>query len=402
MPYFKYSVKDEEGKAIIDEAEARSKEALVELLRKQKFTIISVDEQKSIEVKQAKLARRIKLDDLVIFTRQLATMVEAGIPLVNVLDILSQQIEKKGFKAVIAKIRDDVETGSSFSQGLAKHPNIFSQLYINMVKAGESSGLLDEILNRVSTYLEKTAALQRKVKSAMVYPITVISIAIGITIFLLVKVVPTFKGIFDMLGGSLPLPTQILLSVSGFLQHWFILGFIGLIIFIVVMSRYIKTEQGALAFDTFMLKLPIFGNIIRKVSVAKFSRTLSTLVKSGVPILSSLEIVAKTSGNKVVEIAINNTKQSVREGKNLAEPLAKSTIFPPMVVRMIAVGEQAGELEKMLTKIADFYDEQVDAAVSGLTSLLEPLIIVFLGVVIGGIVLAIFLPIFKITEIIGH
>jgi len=401
VPHFKYTIKDQSGKTITSSADSKNRDSLIDLLRKQGFTIISLEEDQAAEIKTAQLAKKVKLDDLVIFTRQLSTMVEAGIPLVNVLDILSQQIEKKGFAAIIKKIRDDVETGSSFSQSLAKHPRIFSTLYINMVKAGESSGMLDEILNRVATYLEKTSALQRKVKSAMVYPIAVISISIGITIFLLVKVVPTFQGIFDMLGGDLPLPTQLLILVSDILRKWFVAGVISLFVLIFACARYAKTEKGKLLFDRLVLKLPIFGNLIRKVSVAKFSRTLSTLVKSGVPILSSLDIVAKTAGNKIVEAAVNDSKKAVREGKNLAEPLSKSPVFPPMVVRMISVGEQAGELEKMLSKIADFYDEQVDAAVAGLTSIIEPMIIMFLGVVVGGIVLSIFMPIFKITEIIG-
>lgn len=402
MPNFKYIVKNQEGKTVKGEADAKSKENLIELLRKQNFTIISVGDDQQSQAKKTQIARKVKLEDLVIFSRQLATMVEAGIALVSVLDILSQQIENKGFGRVIARLRDDVEAGSSFSQALAKHPRIFSQLYINLVKAGESSGMLDDILNRVAGYLEKTASLQRKVKTAMVYPAAVVSIAIGITTFLLVKVVPTFQGIFDMLGGSLPLPTQILIALSNFIRHWLLLGIIGVIILAIALARYVKTEQGKFMLDSFMLKLPILGDIIKKVSVAKFARTLSTLVKSGVPILSSLEIVAKTAGNKIVERAVEESRRSVREGKNLAEPLSKSPVFPPMVVRMISVGEQAGELEKMLTKIADFYDEQVDAAVSGLTSMIEPLIILFLGVVVGGIVLAIFMPIFKITEIIGH
>ena len=401
MPHFKYTVKDAAGKTITSSADSKNRDSLIELLRKQQLTIISLEEDKDAEVKTAQLAKKVKLDDLVIFSRQLSTMVEAGIPLVSVLDILSQQIEKKGFAAVIKKIRDDVETGSSFSQALTKHPRIFSSLYINLVKAGESSGMLDEILNRVATYLEKTSALQRKVKTAMVYPIAVISISISITIFLLVKVVPTFQGIFDMLGGSLPLPTQILIFVSNTLRKWFVFGFIGIVVLVIALKRYAMTEDGKLFFDRLILKLPVFGDIVRKVSVAKFSRTLSTLVKSGVPILSSLDIVAKTAGNKVVERAVNDSKKAVREGKNLATPLSKSAVFPPMVVRMISAGEQAGELEKMLSKIADFYDEQVDAAVAGLTSIIEPMIILFLGVVVGGIVLSIFMPIFKITEIIG-
>lgn len=401
MPNFKYTAKNSEGKTINGNTDAKTRENLIELLRKQEFTIISIEENTNIQAKGVSPARKVNLDDLVVFSRQLATMVEAGIPLVNVLDILSQQIENKEFGQTIKKLRDDVEAGSSFSHALAKHPRIFSVLYINMVKAGESSGMLHEILNRVSVYLEKTASLQRKVKSAMIYPIAVVTISIAITIFLLVKVVPTFKGIFDMLGGALPLPTQILLIMSDFIRKWFLFSMVGLIIFIVAITRYARTEKGRLVLDIILLKLPVFGNIIRKVSVAKFSRTFSTLVKSGVPILNSLDIVAKTSGNKIVEKAVNNAKEAVREGKNLAEPLSKSPVFPPMVVRMIAVGEQAGELEKMLSKIADFYDEQVDAAVSGLTSLIEPMIILLLGVIVGGIVIAIFMPIFKITEILG-
>jgi type IV pilus assembly protein PilC len=402
MPHFKYIVKDQSGKTAASSVESQNRDSAIELLRKQGLTIISLDEGKVSGAKVEQFAKKVKLDDLVIFSRQLSTMVEAGIPLVNVLDILSQQIEKKGFAAIIKKIRDDVEAGSSFSQALTRHPGVFSTLYINMVRAGESSGMLDEILNRVATYLEKTSALQRKVKSAMVYPIAVISISIVITIFLLVKVVPTFQGIFDLLGGDLPLPTQILILVSSILRKWFIFGLISIIVLIIAITRYAKTEKGKLFFDGLILKLPVFGDLVRKVSVAKFSRTLSTLVKSGVPILGSLDIVAKTSGNKVVEVAVNNSKNAVREGKNLAEPLSKSAVFPPMVVRMIAVGERAGELEKMLSKIADFYDEQVDAAVAGLTSIIEPMIILFLGIVVGGIVLSIFMPIFKITEIIGR
>jgi type IV pilus assembly protein PilC len=402
MPHFKYIVKDQSGKTAASSVESQNRDSAIELLRKQGLTIISLDEGKVSGAKVEQFAKKVKLDDLVIFSRQLSTMVEAGIPLVNVLDILSQQIEKKGFAAIIKKIRDDVEAGSSFSQALTRHPGVFSTLYINMVRAGESSGMLDEILNRVATYLEKTSALQRKVKSAMVYPVAVISISIVITIFLLVKVVPTFQGIFDMLGGDLPLPTQILILVSSILRKWFIFGLISIIVLIIAITRYAKTEKGKLLFDGLILKLPVFGDLVRKVSVAKFSRTLSTLVKSGVPILGSLDIVAKTSGNKVVEVAVNNSKNAVREGKNLAEPLSKSAVFPPMVVRMISVGEQAGELEKMLGKIADFYDEQVDAAVAGLTSIIEPMIILFLGIVVGGIVLSIFMPIFKITEIIGR
>ena len=346
--------------------------------------------------------KKVKLDDLSIFSRQLATMVESGIPVVAALDALYQQTEHKTLKEAIGKVRDDVETGSGFSQALARHPRVFNHLYVNMVKAGESSGLLDEILARLATYLEKLNSLQRKVKSSMVYPAVVVFIAISITAFLLIKVVPTFKGIFDLLGGALPLPTLILLAVSDFARQYFLLGVGALVLFIIILLRYIKTDRGRYILDSTVLKLPIFGELFRKFSISKFSRTLSTLVRSGVPILVSMDIVGKTCGNKVLEKAMVESAKAIRDGKSIAEPLGKSKVLPPMAVKMISIGEQTGQLEKMLSKIADFYDEQVDAAVSSLISIIEPVIILFLGVVVGGIVLAIFMPIFKITEIIGH
>ncbi|MFH1380702.1 MAG: type II secretion system F family protein, partial [Candidatus Omnitrophota bacterium] len=345
--------------------------------------------------------KKIKIDDMVIFARQLSTMVNAGIPLVNALDILGEQMENPSFKTLVLSVRDDVETGSSLSEGLAKHKKVFSNLFVNMVKAGESSGMLDEILDRLATYLEKTSSLQKKVKSALVYPAAVTAMALAITAFLMIKVIPVFKEIYSGFGAKLPTPTEVLINISDFMVHYFYLA-IGMIVAAVfLILKYAKTEKGKIRIDSFKLNIPIFGTIMRKVAVGKFTRTLSTLVKSGVPILSALEIVSKTSGNRVVEIAVDNVRASVKEGEPIAEPLAKSGVFPPMVVRMISVGEQTGELEKMLTKIADFYDEQVDVAVSGLTSLIEPLIIAFLGIVIGGIVVCMFLPILKITTIIN-
>lgn len=402
MPTFRYTAKNKIGKTVTGVSSAKDKDEFVGLLRKEELTIISVEEVRQSQQMSFSMGQSIRLDDIVIFSRQLATMVEAGIPLVSVLDVLTQQTDNQTFSKIIGKVRDDVETGSSMSQAIAKHPRIFSQLYINMVKAGESSGTLDEILNRVATYLEQTAALQRKVKAALVYPVAVIIIAISITIFLLVKVVPTFKGIFDLLGGQLPVPTQVLLSVSDFARSYFLFTVIGLVVFVVIVTQYNKTDTGRYFFDSIKLKLPVFGDLIRKVSIAKFSRTLSTLVKSGVPILTSLEIVGKTSGNRVIESAVESSRKAIRDGKNIADPLGATKVFPAMVVRMIAIGEQTGELEKMLTKVADFYDEQVNAAVESLTSAIEPMIIVFLGLVVGGIVLAIFMPIFKITELLGR
>ncbi len=400
MPTYRYVAKENSGKTVSGVMEYSDKSLLIEALRKKGLVIVSINETKKKKMTAA--SKKVKLDDIVIFSRQLATMVDSGIPLVQALDILYDQIEKPNFKQVVATIRDDVEVGSGFSEALMKHPAVFSPLYINMVKAGESSGALDDILDRLAAYLEKANALQRKVKSSLVYPAVVVTMAFLITLVMLLKVIPTFKGIFSMLGGTLPLPTRILILVSDTLRSMFIYVAIGAGIFVFAIKKYISTPKGRNVFDRSILNLPVLGPLFRKLAVAKFTRTLSTLVKSGVPILVALEIVGKTSGNTVIEKALEGVRASIKEGENIADPLAKSGVFPPMVVRMIHVGEQTGELEKMLGKIADFYDDQVDAAVSGLTSLIEPLIIAFLGIVIGGIVIAMFLPVFKMTELLAH
>ncbi|NQU95399.1 MAG: type II secretion system F family protein [Candidatus Omnitrophica bacterium] len=404
MARFKYVVKDKDGKTVKGTVEAQAKEGAVLSLREKDLIIVSLQEEKggarSLGLFFPK-RQKVKIDDLVIFSRQLATMVDAGIPLVSALDILAEQIEKPSLKYVISKVHDDVETGSSLSEALSKYTNIFSNLFVNMVRAGESSGMLDEILDRLATYLEKTSSLQKKVKSALVYPAAVTTMAIGITVFLLVKVIPVFKDIYSGFGAQLPTPTMVILSISDFLRNYFYIAIAAIIIFFLLISRYIKTDRGKTRFDRLKLNIPIFGTLAKKVAVGKFARTLSTLIKSGVPILSSLEIVSKTSGNCVIEKAVDNVRTNVREGEAIADPLSKSGIFPSMVVRMISVGEQTGELEKMLTKIADFYDEQVDTAVSGLTSLIEPLIIAFLGIVIGGIVICMFLPILQISSVLN-
>ena len=399
MPNFKYRAKDQQGKTVSATLEAKDKTTLVELLRKRDLIIISVEETKGKALKVTAKAK-VKMDDLVIFSRQLATMVDSGIPLVQALDVLAEQIEKPGFQAVVAGLRDNIETGSSLSEALSRHPGIFSALFVNMVRAGESSGMLDDILERLADYLEKSNALAHKVKSSFIYPGLVVSMAIIITSVLIFKVVPTFKGIFDTLGGELPMITQMLITFSNFARRSapLLLGAIFLLGF--SLRKAIRTKKGRMQLDRTMLRLPIVGVLLRKVAIARFSRTLSTLVKSGVPILNSLEIVARTSGNKVIEAAVDQVRTNIREGENIADPLARSGVFPPMVTRMIGVGEQTGELEKMLAKISDFYEEQVDTAVNSLTSLIEPIIIVFLGVVVGGIVAAMFLPIFKITELI--
>ncbi|MBL7155570.1 MAG: type II secretion system F family protein [Candidatus Omnitrophica bacterium] len=405
MAKFKYTVKDTAGKTLKGTLEADSRNTAVQSLREKGFFIISLEEEKSavfsLGIFKGKKGQRVKIDDLVIFSRQLATMVDAGIPLVNALDILAEQTENMSFKQVVSRIRDDVETGSSLSEALSKHAGVFSGLFINLVKAGESSGMLDEILDRVAMYLEKTSSLQRKIKAALVYPAAVTIMAIAITVFLMIKVVPVFKDIYSGFGATLPLPTQIMINVSDFLRKYFYITIIFMAVIGFAINRYTKTENGKVKVDSLKLHLPIFGILLRKVAVGKFTRTLSTLIKSGVPILNSLDIVSKTAGNRIIEKAVDRVAANVREGESIADPLARSGVFPPMVVRMISVGEQTGELEKMLSKIADFYDEQVDAAVSGLTSLIEPLIIAFLGIVIGGIVICMFMPILQISQVIN-
>jgi len=402
MSAFSYVAKDRSGRSVAGEIEAGSEADAMAILHKNELIIISLKQsKKKVFGGGGPSGKKVKLDDLVIFSRQLATMIDAGIPAVQALGVLGDQVENKSLKVVIVEVRKDIEAGRSFCDSLAKHPQIFSDLFINMTRAGEASGMLHEVLDRLASYLEKTAALTRKVKSSLVYPAIVVSMSILITAVLLLKVVPTFKGIFDLLGGQLPMPTQVLIAVSNALQHYFLflVGFIFAVSFL--FKKYINTPKGRYNFDNQKLKLPVLGPLFRKVAVAKFSRTFSTLVKSGVSVLNALEIVAKTAGNKVVEEAIINCRASVRQGEPIATPLSQSGVFPPMVTRMISVGEQTGQLEKMLSKIADFYDEQVDAAVSGLTSMIEPLVIAFLGVVIGGIVISLFMPIFKITELVA-
>lgn len=360
--------------------------------------VISVTERKgSTSDRNAK----VKMDDLVVFSRQLATMVDSGIPLIKGLSTLAGQVKSKTLRKIIARIRDDVETGSSLSEALSKHPKVFSPLYVNMVTAGESSGMLDDMLERVAAYLEKSNALKRKVKSALTYPAAVCSMATLISAFLILKVVPGFKDIFSTLGAKLPAPTAALIALSDILRHYFLSVVIGVVIVVTVVTKYLKTSKGRLRFDKLKLKLLIFGPLFQKIAIARFSRTLATLLKSDVPILTSLEIVGKTCGNKALEVALEEAATNVREGEHITEPLRRDKIFPPMVVDMISVGEESGELEAMLNKIADFYEDEVDTAISGLTSLIEPVVIAFMGIVIGSVVVAMFLPIFQLTRIVG-
>jgi type IV pilus assembly protein PilC len=396
---FKWSGKTSKGTLQSGEITANSKEEIIAHLKKQNIfaTTISEKPKKIFSLPGGKPKDR----DIVIFTRQFATMIDAGLPLVQALEILSKQTENKPLAAAITEIKANVEGGSTYADALKKHPRIFTDLYANMVAAGEAGGILDTILNRLAQYIEKAMKLKSKVKGAMVYPAVIFTVAIGVVWIILVKVVPTFAKMFSQFGGTLPLPTRMIINVSHFLAGigglLVIAGIVGFIFGMVMVRR---TERGKTIIDTIMLKLPVIGGLIRKVAVAKFTRTLGTLVSSGVPILDGLDITAKTAGNKVIEAAVLYVRQAVTEGKTLAEPLTKSGVFPPMVTQMIGVGESTGAVDTMLNKIADFYDEEVDQAVANLTSLLEPVIMVFLGGVIGYIVVAMYLPIFKLITLI--
>jgi len=404
MAKFKYTAKDRTGRSIKGDIQALDKRQAMDALREKNLLILKLEEQKEgmsfLSSLKASKKTKVTMDELVVFSRQMATMTEAGITIVNSLDTLAEQASNPGFKRALGEMRDAVNTGASLSDAMEKYERVFTSFFVNMVKAGESSGMLDEVLERVSTYLEKTNALQKKIKSALIYPSVVTGMAITITLVMILKVIPVFKDIFAGFGAALPGPTQFLINLSDSMRSSFWMFILGGAAIVVTMKWYINTPKGQFVVDGLKLKLPVFGPLFVKVAISKFTRTLSTLVKSGVPILSALDIVSKTSGNKVVEKAVDNVKNSVREGESIASPMQKSGIFPVIVTRMVAVGEKSGELEKMLSKIADFFDEQVDAAVDGLTSLIEPLIIAFLGVVIGGIVMCMFLPVFKISTII--
>lgn len=399
MGLFSYTVRNKEGKILKGVLEAESKEKAVEYFHKEECIILSLKETKR-KIKVSKKGK-VKVDDLVVFSRQFTTLIESGIPVVEALDILKDQIEKPCFKEVLGLILKDVKEGASLSSALSKHPKVFPEIYLSMVKAAEASGNLAEILNRVSVYLEKSNALRKKIISSLYYPVIIVLMATGITGFLIFKVIPTFKGIFDILGGDLPLPTQILISFSDMVRKNAILVIVLLGGILFLLRHFIRTPKGKYTYHKFLLKLPIIGDLIKKIAIAKFSRTFSTLVRSGVSIVRCLEIVGKTSGNKIIEDALVEAKKSIQEGQPISVPLEKTGIFPPMVVKMISVGERSGRLEEMLSKIAQFYEEQTDAMIAGLSSLIEPIIIVFLGVIIGGIVVSLFLPIIKITQFLG-
>ncbi len=345
--------------------------------------------------------KKVRQRSIAVFTRQLATMIDAGLPLVQSLEILSSQQESKVFKNIIREIREDVEGGSTFAGALKKHPATFNELYTNLVVAGEEGGILDNILTRLANYIEKSEALKKKVKSALIYPATIVGVAVIVVMILMIFVIPVFETMFKSAGQSLPLPTLIVLTISKLIKKYVIIFIPALILLFYLGKKYYQTQNGRAVIDRLLLKLPVFGPLFKKIAVARFSRTLGTLVSSGVPILDGLTIVSRTSGNRTIETAILNARASIREGETIAEPLNRSKIFPPMVIQMISVGESTGALDSMLSKIADFYEDEVDIAVSNLTSLLEPFLMIFLGVVIGGVVISMYLPIFNMASAVG-
>ncbi len=402
MPVFKYSGKARDGSSRKGEMEAPSREMAITQLRRQGVQVSSVRQKaREIELNIPGLTGGISDKDLVTFTRQFATMIDAGLPLVQCLEILGGQTENKTFSKAINKVRGDVESGSTFADALKKHPRVFNDLYVNMVAAGEAGGILDTILNRLSGYIEKNMALKKKVKAAMTYPSVIVLVAIGVVTLMMLFVIPSFAKMFEDFGGQLPGMTQFIINASNFMgKFWYIIFGVTVAILILI-QRFHRTDRGREVIDAFLLKVPVMGTLIRKVAVAKFTRTLGTLISSGVPILEGLDIVAKTAGNRVVENAIIKTKIGISEGKTIAEPLQQTKVFPPMVVQMINVGEASGALDAMLGKIADFYDDEVDTTVDALSSLLEPILMVFLGGVIGYIVIAMYLPVFQLASTIG-
>jgi type IV pilus assembly protein PilC len=394
LPVFTYKGKTLAGTLVSGELKAKNRAELERTLRGSKILVSSVSTKPS-QI-NLRIGTGIKKVHLSRFTRQFATMIGAGLPMVQCLEILSQQMESAELRRVIGEVKESVQAGTTLAEALSRHKKVFDDLFVNMVDAGEIGGALDTILVRLATYREKADALARKVKGAMVYPAVVMTVATGVTFIMLTYIVPVFAKMFSGLGAELPAPTRFVLSLSGFIRSNILTGVISLIILIAVYRYYSKTQNGRLNIDRVKLKLPLLGDLIRKSSIARFSRTLATLLSSGVSILDALDITARASGNRVIHDAIKRSVISIAEGETITQPLKESKVFPPMVIQMISVGEKTGGLDEMLSKIADFYDEEVDAAVAALTSMIEPVIIVIMGAVIGGILIAMYLPMFEI------
>jgi type IV pilus assembly protein PilC len=402
MPIFQWQAETKKGESKRGEIDAADEAAVRGQLRRQGYKSITVKKKaKDLLENIAFFQPKVSEKDVVVFARIFATMINAGLPLIQCLELLGKQEQNKTFAKVIGSIKEDIEGGSTLTDALRKYPKIFDELFVNLVAAGESGGILDVILQRLSGYMEKAMKLKSKVKGAMTYPISVLVISIGVVAVLLLKVIPVFQKMFEGMGSALPGPTQFLVDASQFAQDYFLYMGAGLVALFFGFKRFYATEKGTLIVDALVLKSPVFGSLMKKVAVSKFSRTLSTMMSSGVPIMEGLGIVSKTAGNKIIEIALMKTRQSISEGKTIAEPLMETDIFPPMVVQMIAVGEATGALDTMLEKIADFYDDEVDAAVEAMTALLEPFMMVFLGGVVGGMIIAMYLPIFQMAAAAG-
>ena len=404
MPKFNWEARTRTGGTQKGVIEAATVDVVEAQLKRYGFSNITISgESKGLGFKFPKFGGGAKIDekDLVVFTRQFSTMIDSGLPLVQCLEILANQQENKTFKDILFKVKESVESGSTFADALGKHPKAFDQLFVNLVAAGEIGGILDTILTRLAAYIEKSMKLKKQIKGAMVYPITIMSIAVIVVGVILVFVIPTFAKMFVEFGGELPAPTKFVIALSNFLTKYIIVIIGGFYALTWALKKYYATPVGRKNIDRIALQAPIAGPLIRKVAVAKFTRTLGTMVSSGVPIMDGLEIVAKTAGNKIVEEAIYSVRQAISEGKTMAEPLAACGVFPPMVVQMISVGEATGAMDAMLNKIADFYDDEVDDAVGAMTAMMEPLLMVFLGTTVGGLVVAMYLPIFKLAGAVG-
>jgi len=403
MPNFAYTGRTRAGQTVSGERVADSVDAATTALRREQIVVTKITpkaakDEAAKKEKVGKIGKKVAAKNLAVFTRQFSVMIDAGLPLVQCLDILGTQEEDKNFAAVILQTRADVEGGASLADAMRKHVKTFNPLFTNMIAAGEAGGILDTILKRLATYIEKAVKLAGQVKSAMIYPIAVIVIAGGVVGVILWKVIPTFASLFSGLGADLPLPTRVVISLSNNLVSYFPFLLVGAGVAAYSFRTYYATDAGRRVIDTITLKAPILGNIMRKIAVARFCRTLSTLISSGVPILDGLEITAKTSGNSIIEDAIMTTRKSIERGETISVPLKETAVFPAMVTQMIGVGEATGALDTMLAKIADFYEEEVDTAVAGLLTLLEPIMIAFLGVIVGGIVIAMYLPIFDLIS----
>jgi len=406
MAIFRWQGVSPRGETIGGEMEAPTRDAVLARLRSQRIQPVpnKIKERgKGLDrdISIPGFGDGIKPKDIVIFTRQLGTMIDAGLHIVQCLDILAEQADNKNFRKVLRQLKENVESGSTFTEALKKHPKNFDELFVNMISAGEVGGILDTILSRLSEYLEKSMKLKAQIKGAMIYPATIISVAGIVTAVLLIWVIPVFAELFSSFGQDLPAPTQFVINLSNFTIAYFPYIVATMVAIVITIRQFYRTENGRLRMDQMALQVPIFGDLLRKSAIARFTRTLSTLISSGVPILDALLITAKTSGNKIVERAILATRASISEGNSISEPLTQSKVFPPMVCQMISVGESTGALDSMLQKIAEFYEDEVDNMVANLTTLMEPMVILFLGVIIGGLVISMYLPIFKLGSVIG-